>query len=223
MTITQDEAVQMARECGQNWQYFGYRQTSMVVTLDELTVFANLAYQRGLIEAEAKVKELEALNDFDAKRLRVLTNLLGMSVPESDETLLACAGTVLGTMRRVIENMFKKGNEQEAKIAELQARLEGAAAAYLQIGIGPNEGMVLLAKRIPKNYDKTWWKFEPLFTNPSADAKDAERACKWTPMDADNMPGSFDGECGIAWTFTEGGITENGINFCPKCGRRVVT
>lgn len=48
-------------------------------------------------------------------------------------------------------------------------------------------------------------------------------SCKWNPMNDDNMPGSFDGECGIAWTFTEGGITENGINFCPKCGRRVVT
>lgn len=27
--------------------------------------------------------------------------------------------------------------------------------------------------------------------------------------------------CGMAWTFVEGGPQENGMRFCPGCGRRV--
>jgi len=46
-------------------------------------------------------------NDFDAKRLRRLATLVGRSVPESDETLLACAGTVLGGVALNVERVFK--------------------------------------------------------------------------------------------------------------------
>lgn len=77
-----------------------------------------------LAEANAKVAELESINTFDAKRLRTLTNLLGMSVPESDETLLSCAGTVLGSMRRVIEDMFKTTNDMQAKLAAAEDRVK---------------------------------------------------------------------------------------------------
>lgn len=201
MTITQDEAVQMAKECGQNWQFYNYRQTTMVTTIEELTAFANLAYQRGLSEANAKAERGELVEihrvvmcigrvkeapESDTYTLRAVKQM-AMRINESDEKLREADSKVKEQEERISELERILGgldhacqlnhsiiSEQDAKIAELEARLEGEAAAYLQIGIGPNEGMVLLAKRIPKNYDKTWWKFEPLFTNPSADAKDAE-------------------------------------------------
>ena len=50
-----------------------------------------------------RVAWLESQNDFDAKRLRRLATLCGVSIPESDETLLNCAGTVLGSIIRGVE------------------------------------------------------------------------------------------------------------------------
>lgn len=46
-------------------------------------------------------------SNFDATRLRRLATLVGASTPESDETLLACAGTVLGGIARQVERGFK--------------------------------------------------------------------------------------------------------------------
>lgn len=54
----------------------------------------------------------EGKNEFDAKRLRRLCVLLGLSVPESDETLLGCAGTVLGQACYAIEQRFKTPNAE---------------------------------------------------------------------------------------------------------------
>ena len=63
---------------------------------------------RGL---DAQVTDLEKTNDFDAKRLRRLAILVGASAPESDETMLACAGTVLGAITRQVESGFKRSSD----------------------------------------------------------------------------------------------------------------
>lgn len=82
-------------------------------TMDELQAEIDRLHEghaRIYDENQRLRKELrEALdtNDFDAKRLRRLALLLGLSVPESDETLLGCAGTVLGQACRVVEQIFK--------------------------------------------------------------------------------------------------------------------
>ena len=44
-----------------------------------------------------------------------------------------------------------------------------------------------------------------------------QEKCIWT--------GSYDmweGSCGIAWLFNDMGPVENGCNYCPKCGKRIV-
>jgi DNA-directed RNA polymerase subunit RPC12/RpoP len=49
----------------------------------------------------------------------------------------------------------------------------------------------------------------------------AAATCTWTLID------DPDGEywtalCGLAWYFEDGGIIDNGMIYCPKCGRRIV-
>lgn len=50
----------------------------------------------------------------------------------------------------------------------------------------------------------------------------AGNECTWTEADSERMPGTYEGTCGIMWTFTEGGINENKCLFCPRCGGRIV-
>lgn len=42
--------------------------------------------------------------------------------------------------------------------------------------------------------------------------------CTWTFSSYDSH---WSGTCGIEWIFTDGGPEENGVKFCPKCGRSV--
>lgn len=81
---------------------------------------------QGPVDVTVRLAELEAenerlrqdlawardTNDFDAKRLRRLALLCGVAVPESNESLLGCAGTVLGQATGVIERYFT-GNAVE--------------------------------------------------------------------------------------------------------------
>jgi hypothetical protein len=45
--------------------------------------------------------------------------------------------------------------------------------------------------------------------------------CTWTKSNDPHMPDTFSATCGVIWTFTDGGPTENGMNFCPGCGAAV--
>lgn len=45
--------------------------------------------------------------------------------------------------------------------------------------------------------------------------------CSWTPMDDDDMPGTYDTACGRAWSFVDGGPVENDYHFCHGCGQPV--
>lgn len=46
-------------------------------------------------------------------------------------------------------------------------------------------------------------------------------SCIWTP-DADYETDIHYSECGEAWSFIEGGPTENNVRFCQGCGKPVV-
>jgi hypothetical protein len=46
--------------------------------------------------------------------------------------------------------------------------------------------------------------------------------CAWTDSGDDNMPGTYEGKCGIVWTFTEGGIADNDCIYCPRCGGKII-
>jgi len=46
--------------------------------------------------------------------------------------------------------------------------------------------------------------------------REGMRECKWALDDEDS--GTWRGDCGELWTFTEGGPSENNFNYCPACG-----
>lgn len=48
--------------------------------------------------------------EFEAKRLRRVAMLMGISVPESDEALMVAAGGVLGEIERSIERALQAPN-----------------------------------------------------------------------------------------------------------------
>lgn len=47
--------------------------------------------------------------------------------------------------------------------------------------------------------------------------EDAERTCEWRGWGFD-YGGTYDTQCGEAWTFEDGYLKDNGVNFCPYCG-----
>lgn len=60
-----------------------------------------------------------------------------------------------------------------------------------------------------------------LTTTPEYQAlvKDAERKeCFWT-SDGDDSP--WEGTCGVAWIFIDGGPEENQMAYCPQCGGKL--
>lgn len=47
-----------------------------------------------------------------------------------------------------------------------------------------------------------------------------DNACVWTPDE--DYGDVYDGSCGVKWEFMEGGPAENGVKYCPNCGRRIL-
>jgi hypothetical protein len=47
-------------------------------------------------------------------------------------------------------------------------------------------------------------------------------SCKWKQVDEMHTPDTWQADCGAMWTFTDGGPTENDMNFCPKCGKPLI-
>ena len=45
-----------------------------------------------------------------------------------------------------------------------------------------------------------------------------KETCHWSYMDYPASASYFEGECGVAWAMTDGGLEENGMNYCPRCG-----
>ena len=45
--------------------------------------------------------------------------------------------------------------------------------------------------------------------------------CAWTPMDSEDMPGTYESACGETWSFVDGGPVENNYRFCHGCGKPV--
>ena len=52
--------------------------------------------------------------------------------------------------------------------------------------------------------------------------KATSRTCRWDYLDKENNPDAFEGECGAAWYFDDGGPFENDCNFCPRCGGKIL-
>ena len=52
--------------------------------------------------------------------------------------------------------------------------------------------------------------------------KDVKRTCEWTEQDPDYASDTWSSECGEMWSFTDGGIEDNRVNFCHGCGGKIV-
>lgn len=91
----------------------------------------------------------ESTNNLDAKRLRRLAVICGTAPPESDETLLNCAGTVLGSICRAVEPLFNDLNQTREELerekednlhsCRLVAKMHHAATGSHD---GPSRGVV---------------------------------------------------------------------------------
>jgi hypothetical protein len=65
--------------------------------------------------------------------------------------------------------------------------------------------------------DKLKARVAELYTRPApADQGDT---CTW---ELDHGDSAWAGECGIYWSFIDDGPQENGVKFCPKCGKSCV-
>ena len=48
-----------------------------------------------------------------------------------------------------------------------------------------------------------------------------EDTCEWWQDGDDEHSENWHGECGAVWVFTQDGVAENGLRYCPECGRLV--
>ena len=67
-----------------------------------------------------------------------------------------------------------------------------------------------------------WVKYDDHIDALAAAQRENERTCQWRYMNWPESDSDYETECGGAWTFIEGGITENGVAFCHRCGGRVL-
>lgn len=47
---------------------------------------------------------------------------------------------------------------------------------------------------------------------------ETKAVCEWEPSEYDGEITHYDGTCGSAIVYLEGGLAAHGYNFCPKCG-----
>ncbi len=48
------------------------------------------------------------------------------------------------------------------------------------------------------------------------------RTCTWRYMDFPESDTDFESACGNAWSFTSGGLAENHMTYCNRCGGQIV-
>lgn len=48
-------------------------------------------------------------------------------------------------------------------------------------------------------------------------------SCEWHCVDSKFVNGAkWAGKCGAVWSFFDGTPKENGMNFCPFCGKKLI-
>jgi hypothetical protein len=62
----------------------------------------------------------------------------------------------------------------------------------------------------------------PVYTSTQSQNPIEPSQCKWKQHDDINMPDTWGSDCGVLWTFTEDGPTENGMKYCHKCGKPLI-
>jgi len=73
-----------------------------------------------LLASAPEVGEAVEMGENTAKRFRGILSMLGISAPESDESLMLCQFSLLGMMRHKIQQIY----DQPDRTAQLEAKLE---------------------------------------------------------------------------------------------------
>jgi len=70
---------------------------------------------------------------------------------------------------------------------------------------------------------KVWWDGEKLMAKPIPlidiyKTAQQEAVCQWQREDDDHMPDTWRSDCGVLWTFSDGGPVDNEMKYCCGCG-----
>lgn len=49
----------------------------------------------------------------------------------------------------------------------------------------------------------------------------AKKLCNWHQEDSEHTPDTWRSDCGVLWTFTDGGPVENDMKHCCGCGAKL--
>ena len=98
--------------------------------------------------AQERVRYVDSLAAWDAKKLRELGTLCGLSMPESDEEVLGVAGERVASIFHVVKLLFDKSITAQERVKELEA--------IIPEGCTPSDATVLReanAKLAQENFD----------------------------------------------------------------------
>lgn len=199
--------------------------------MKEVTI-ENVKARIALLEGTERACGLTLKGEFE---LACLRNLVGKMAIESDVhsviNLLAnnewaehCTTTVLGSMleaevtRLVGRTQPAPVDMKEHQIRELVNELRDVAVEYhgtqqLRERIAHTVRAAMLNQTQEPAIDNTAQQFEALATSNAHD-------CLWS---YDSHQGTWHGKCGVYWVFMDDGPDENGMKFCPGCGKPVAT
>lgn len=99
--------------------------------------------------------------------------------------------------------------------AEIMRLADGYAIAVAQAPHSPRPAQKKLAEQ---RIEKARSALEAALEQQQAEPQ----TCLWLPWDDDAMPSTYHSACGEVFSFTEGGLQENGFRFCYACGGKVV-
>ena len=49
----------------------------------------------------------------------------------------------------------------------------------------------------------------------------SSKPCEWQQEDSEHMPDTWRSDCGVLWTFTDGGPIDNDMKHCCGCGAKL--
>lgn len=63
---------------------------------------------------------------------------------------------------------------------------------------------------------------EPGVWRPVYTSSQPSKPCEWQREDDVHMPDTWRSDCGVMWTFTDGGPVDNDMKYCCGCGAKLV-
>lgn len=135
----------------------------------------------GLLNSAAnEIERLTSSIDFDAKRLRRLGVLFGVSLPKSDETLVFSAGSVIGQIHRAAERSIFAANLETAKWRRFPDVKPEPGQICLVAGGSDKHAQIVAVRWC--HYDQEFYWYDP---DLGLDPYPTEVTTHWMPFPAD--------------------------------------